>query len=78
MLFGPTDVKRMVKTINIIITQVNWHFNMGPILLSPVQFIIRYPTITPRRPYRQVEAPAFSPVGAHSAEKMFPEIADII
>ena len=78
MLLGPTDVKRIVKTISIIITQVNWHFKMGPILLSPVQFIMRYPTMTPRRPYKHVEAPALIPVGEQSAEKILPDIAVIM
>lgn len=71
-------MKSMVKTINMTQTQVSWHLRTGPILLSPDQFIIKYPIITPRIPYRHVDAPALIPVGLQRAEKILPEMADIM
>lgn len=75
MLFGPTEVNRMVNTISITHRHANWHFNMGPIWLSPRQLIIKYPIIIPNMPYKQVDAPALRALGLHRAEKMLPAIA---
>lgn len=49
---------------------------MGPILFRPDQLMIIYPIITPRIPYRHVDAPAFTLVVLHSAENMLPAIAE--
>lgn len=50
ILFGPTEVKSIVKTINMKHRSINWHFKMGPILFNAVKFIAIYPIIIPRSP----------------------------
>ena len=69
-------MNNIVNTINIMHTQTSWHLRMGPILFRPDQLMIIYPIITPKIPYRHVEAPALTLVVLHNAEKMLPAIAD--
>lgn len=78
MLFTPTEVNRTVKTISIMQAQTSWHLRMSPIFFKPVRLIIRQPIMTPKMPYKDVEAPAATiSLLLHSAENILPAIAEI-
>lgn len=78
MLEPPFEgVKMKINTIISKAVHHIWHFIAGPTKSRPFQLIIIYPIITPMIPKSAVDAPAFTPLGAHNKLKILPDIPHI-
>ena len=77
-LIDPITLKMKIKKEIIVTWKNSWHFRVGPKISNPLKFIIKYPTIIPIIPYKDVDAPAFTLLKSASAEKILPPIPETI
>lgn len=78
-MFEFAEVNAIMKIITNTIKDTSWHFINLPIRFKPYQFMMTYPRITPKIPYKELDAPIFTSVpigdpGLQTAEKIFPPI----